>query len=132
MRNVRVFLLIAALANLAVTLWHLRLSVDMHPGLLGEASVRIAIQTGIVTLVGVALLWTRYRTIGALLLIAIIGIGFVIGCLEHFFVAGPYNVFDAGSGDWVLPWKVSVGLLVLVQVAGLSAGGRMLLARRGA
>jgi hypothetical protein len=132
MRNARVFLLIAALANLAVTLWHLRLSVDMHPGLLGAASVRIAIQTGIVTLIGVALLWTRYRTIGSLLLIAIIGIGFVIGCLEHFFVTGPYNVFDAGSGDWVLPWKVSVALLVVVQVAGLSAAGRMLLARPSA
>lgn len=130
MRSVRVFLVYAALANLAVTLWHLRLSVDMHPGLLGNASVRIALQAGIVTLVGIVLLWTRYRTIGALLLIAIIGIGFVIGCLEHFFVTGPYNVFDAGSGDWVLPWKVSVGLLVIAQLVGLSAAGRMLAVRR--
>lgn len=39
-----------------------------------------------------------------------------MGCLEHFFVAGPYNVFDVGSGHWVLPFDISVALLVVVQV----------------
>lgn len=129
MRNVRVMLLIAAVANLAVTLWHLRLSVDMHPGLLGTAPLRIAIQTGVVTVLGIALLWTRFPKIGSLLLVAILGIGLVIGCLEHFFIAGPYNVFDAGTGQWVFPWKITVALLVAVQLAGLTAGGRTLAAR---
>ena len=66
MRNARVFLSIAALANLAVTLWQLYLAVEMHPGLLGTAPVRITIQAGTLTLIGVALVWTRYPKIGSL------------------------------------------------------------------
>jgi hypothetical protein len=128
MRNVRVFLSTAALANLSVTLWHLYLAVEMHPGVLGTAPVRIAIQTGALTLVGVALLWTRYPKIGSLVLLVVLALGFVMGCLEHFFVAGPYNVFDVGSGHWVLPFDISVALLAVFQVAGLSAAVRMLAA----
>lgn len=56
MRNVKVFLSIAALANLAVTLRHLCRTVEMHPGLLGTTPVRIAIQTGTLTIVGLVLL----------------------------------------------------------------------------
>jgi len=126
MRNVRVFLSIAALANLAVALWHLYLAVEIHPGLLGPAPVRIAILTGALTLVGVALVWTRYPKIGSLVLIVVLALGFLMGCIEHFFVAGPYNVFDVGSGHWVLPFDITVALLVVFQLAGLSAAVRML------
>lgn len=129
MRNVRVFLSIAALANLAVALWHLYLAAEMHPGLLGTAPMRIASLTGTLTLLGVALLWTRYPKIGSLVLIVVLALGFFMGCLEHFFVAGPYNVFDVGSGHWVLPFDITVALLVVFQVAGLSAAVRMLAAR---
>lgn len=129
MRNLKVFLSIAALANLAATLWHLDLAAMMHPGLLGAAPVRIAIQTAVVTVIGVALVWTRYPKIGSLVLIVLLGFGFVVGCLEHFFVAGPYNVFDVGGGHWVVPFDVSVALLVVVQLAGLSGAGRLLAAR---
>jgi hypothetical protein len=129
MRNVRVFLSIAALANLAVALWHLYLAVEMHPELLGTAPVRIAILTGALTLLGVALLWTHYPKTGSLVLMVVLALGFLMGCLEHFFVAGPYNVFDVGSGPWVLPFDITVALLVVFQVAGLSAAVRMLASR---
>jgi len=128
MRNLTVFLSIAAVANLAVTLWHLYLTVEMHPGLMGTTPMRIAIQTGVLTLAGIALLWMRHPKIGSLVLIVVLALGFVMGCLEHFFVAGPYNVFDV-AGHWVLPFDISVALLVVVQVAGLSAAGRMFAAR---
>ena len=101
----------------------------MHPGLLGTAPMRIASLTGTLTLLGVALLWTRYPKTGALVLIVVLALGFFMGCLEHFFVAGPYNVFDVGSGHWVLPFDITVALLVVFQVAGLSAAVRMLAAR---
>ncbi len=128
MRNVRVFLSFAALGNFALTLWHLHLAVEMHPGLLGTAPVRIAIQTGALTLVGLALIWTRYLKIGSLVLIVVLALGCFMGCLEHFFVPGPYNVFDVGNGHWVLPFDISVALLLVDQVAGLSAAIRMLVA----
>jgi hypothetical protein len=129
MRNVRLFLTTAALANLAVVLWHLYLAVEMHPGLLGTAPVRIAILTGALTLAGVGLLWTRYPKVGSLVLLVVLALGFVMGCLEHFFVAGPYNVFDVGRGHWVLPFDITVALLVVFQVAGLSGAARMLAVR---
>src|SRR5215469_7370618 len=129
MRNVRVFLSIAALANLAVALWHLYLAVEMHPGLLGTAPVRIAILTGALTLLAVALLWARYPKTGSLVLIVVLALGFLMGCLEHFVVDGPYNVFDVGRGHWVLPFDITVALLVVFQVAGLSAAVRLLAAR---
>ena len=129
MKNIKVLLSLVALANLGVTLWHLYLAVEMHPGLLGTAPVRIAIQTGALTLVGVVLLWTRYPKVGSLVLIVVLALGLVMGCLEHFFVAGPYNVFDVGSGRWLLPFDSSVALLVLVQIAGLYVAVRMLAAR---
>ena len=37
-----------------------------------------------------------------------------------------YNVFDVGSGHWVLPFDITVALLVVFQLAGLSAAVRML------
>jgi hypothetical protein len=129
MRNIRVFLVIAALANLAATYWHLYLAVEMHPGMLGAMAPRIAIQASLFTLGGLALLWTRFRKIGSAVLILLLAVGFVIGSLEHFFAAGPYNVFDVGSGRWVLAFDTSVALLVIFQIAGMTAAGRLLLAR---
>lgn len=55
--------------------------------------------------------------------------GLVIGSLEHFVVAGPNNVFDAGHSGCVIPFDVSVALLVALQIAGLWSAGRILVAR---
>lgn len=129
MRNIRVVLSIAAVANLAVTFWHLYLAVEMHSGLLATTAMRIAIPASVLTLIALGLLWTRYPKIGSLVLMGVLGFGLLVGCLEHFFVAGPYNVFDVSSGPWILPFDISVALLVIVQLAGLSAAGRALTVR---
>jgi hypothetical protein len=133
MRNAKNILLIAVFANLALTLWHLYLAVEMHQGTTGTLAERIAIQTCALTLVGVALLAARYRRIGSLVLIVVLALGFVMGSLEHFFVAGPYNVFDvnddAGVAGWIIPFDVSCALLLVTEVAGLWAAARMLVAR---
>jgi hypothetical protein len=133
MRNIRSILLIAAFGNLALTLWHLYLAVEMHQGTTGSVAERIAIQTCALTLVGVALLGTRFRRIGSLVLIVVLALGFVMGSLEHFFVAGPYNVFDvnndAGITQWVIPFDISCALLVVAEVAGLWAAARVFMAR---
>lgn len=44
---------------------------------------------------------------------------------RHFFVAGPNNVFDLGNYDWALPFKISVAILLFLELAGLSAAGRI-------
>ncbi len=125
----RAFVSAAAVANFAVTLWHLYLAEKLNPALAPAESVRIAAFAGVLTLVGVALLWMQRQKIGSFILIGVFAVGLVIGSSEHFFVAGPNNVFDVGTGDWTVPFKISVAILLLLEVAGLSAAGRVLTTR---
>lgn len=129
MKNIRGFLTIAALVNWAAALWHLYLAVEMHPGMLAAAAPRIALLTSVCTLTGLVVLWTRFRKIGSALLLALLACGLVIGSLEHFLFPGPYNVFDVGVGQWVVPFDTTVALLVVAQVAGLAAASRLLVVR---
>jgi hypothetical protein len=129
MRNMKVWLSVAALANYAVTVWHAYLAGRVNPALPAGEALRIAAFAGALTLVGVALVWRRHPKLGSLVLIAVFVVGLVIGSTEHFLVAGPNNVFDIGSGDSAVPFKISVWVLLFLEVAGLSAAGRMLTAR---
>jgi hypothetical protein len=125
----KVVLTIAALANYGVTVWHAYLAKRVNPALPAAEAVRIAAIAGALTLVGVALLWRGQQMIGSLVLIAVFVVGLVIGSAEHFLVAGPNNVFNVGNGDWAVPFKISAWALLVLEVAGLSAAGRMLAAR---
>ena len=125
----RAFASVAALAHFGVSLWHLYLVEKLHPTFPVSESVRIAAFAGALTLAGVALLWTQRRKIGSLVLVAVFAVGLSVGSYEHFFVSGPNNVFDVGDGDWTMPFRISVAILVLLEAAGLSATGRMLAAR---
>lgn len=129
MTRLKVFATVAALGNYAVVVWHLYLVAKLHPAAPMAESVRIATIAAALTLAGLALLWMRWHKTGALLLAVMFANGLVIGSLEHFFVSGPNNVFDVGSGAWTLLFKLSVAILVVLEVAGLSATGRMLVAR---
>jgi hypothetical protein len=123
MRNMKAFVSIVALANLALTVLHLYLARELNPALTIAGSVRIGASAGALTLAGVGLLWTRRKRIAAFVLIL------VIGSLEHFVVAGPNNVFDAGCSGWAILFDVSVALLVALDIAGLWSAGRILAAR---
>jgi len=120
---------IIALANLAVTFLHLYLAGNLNPALTVAGSMRIGAYAGALTLAGVGLLWTRLRRVGSFVLILGFANGLVIGCLEHFFIAGPNNVFDAGHSNWAILFDVSVVLLVALEIAGLWSAGRIFLAR---
>jgi hypothetical protein len=129
MRNMKAFVSIVALANLAVTVLHLYLAGELNPALTVAGSVRIGASADALTLAGVGLLWTRPKRIGAFVLVLMFAIGLVIGSLEHFVVAGPNNVFDAGYSGWAILFDVSVALLVALEIAGLWSAGRILAAR---
>ena len=62
-------------------------------------------------------------------LLVVFTVGLVVGSYEHFFIAGPNNVFDVGDGDWTLLFKISIAILCLLEFAGLSVSGRMLATR---
>jgi Zn finger protein HypA/HybF involved in hydrogenase expression len=98
MRNLAPFTAIVALGNLGVTIWHLGLARELNPALSFAQAARIGTITIMLTLCGVILLWLQRSLLGSLVLLAVFAIGLVIGSLEHFFISGPNNVFDAGVG----------------------------------
>lgn len=126
MRNLPTFTAIVALANLAVTIWHLRLAGDLNPALSFAQAARIGALTSVLTLGGVILLWARRRIIGSLVLVAVFLIGLVIGSLEHFFIPGPNNVFDAGVGVVPFLFRFNVALLVILEIAGIWGAARLI------
>lgn len=126
MRNLRIFLSVAALANYAVVIWHTFLAVKVNPALLFAVAVWTLVISGALTMAGLVSLWTRRQKTGSLVLLAVFVIGCMIGSTEHFFVSGPNNVFDVRNGDWTASFKISVWAFLLLQVAGLSTAGRML------
>ena len=129
MSNMKAFVSTVALANLAVTISHLYLAGKLNPTLSVTGSMRIGAFAVALTLVGLGLLWMRRKMIGSFVLIIVFAIGLVIGSLEHFFVAGPNNVFDGGYGGWAILFDVTVALLVALEIAGLWSAGRILVSR---
>lgn len=132
MHRVKIFATVAALANYAAVLWHLYLEVQLRPMTPMAEVMRIAAIAGGLTFAGLALLWIRWQRIGSVVLAVMFANGLVLGCLEHFFVVSPVNVFYIGDGDWTVLFKISVAILVVFQLAGLSATGRMLVTRSAA
>ena len=130
MRTMTISLSVVALANYGVTVWHAFLAEKVNPALPAAEAVRIAAIAGVLTLVGMTLLWRRHQKSGSLVLFAVFVVGLVIGSAEHFFVAGPNNVFDVGSANWAVPFKISAWVLLFLEIAGLLAAGRMLAAAR--
>lgn len=128
-KNSAAFTAIVALGNLGVTIWHLRLAAELNPALSFAQAARIGAQAGVLTLVGVSLLWPQYRLAtlaGSLLLMAVFAVGLVIGSLEHFFIPGPNNVFDAGTGNVAFLFRINVALLVALEIAGLWGAARLI------
>ncbi len=60
------------------------------------------------------------------MLVIVFAIGLVIGSLEHFFIPGPNNVFDAGAGSVAILFRFNVALLVVLQIAGLYVAVRLI------
>jgi hypothetical protein len=115
------------LGNLGVTIWHLRLASELNPALSSAEAVRIGALTVVLTLGGVILLRAQRTLAGSLVLVVVFAIGLVIGSLEHFFIPGPNNVFDAGVGGVAFLFRISVALLVALEIAGLWGAARLII-----
>ena len=114
------------MGNLGVTIWHLRLASELNPALSSAEAVRIGALTVVLTLGGVILLRAQRRLAGSLVLVVVFTIGLVIGSLEHFFIPGPNNVSDAGLGGVAFLFRISVGLLVALEITGLWGAARLI------
>jgi hypothetical protein len=126
MRKLAAFTAIVGLGNLGVTIWHLRLASELNPALSFAQAARIGVTTAVLTLVGVSLLWAQRRLVGSMVLVVVFGVGLVIGSIEHFFITGPNNVFDAGVGVVAFLFRFNVALLVALELTGLWGAARLI------
>jgi hypothetical protein len=74
-------------------------------------------------IIAAALLWTRFRLVGAWLLLASMVGSFVFDFAYHFLIPGPDNVFTLQPGAWLIPFRVSSVMLVAVSGLGSLVGG---------
>jgi hypothetical protein len=74
-------------------------------------------------IVAAALLWTRYRLVGAWLLLASMVGSFVFDLAYHFLIPGPDNVFTLQPGAWLIPFRFSSVMVVAVSGLGSLVGG---------
>lgn len=84
-------------------------------------AARIGAKTAVLTLAGVILLWAQHRLAESVVLVMVFEIGLVVGSLEHFFIPGPNNVFDAGHGGVAFLFRMNGALLIGLEIAGLWA-----------
>ena len=68
-------------------------------------------------IVAAVLLWGRFRTVGAWLLLASMGGSLLFGLAYHFVVAGPDNVFTNDAGA---PFAVTAVLVALSETFGVA------------
>jgi hypothetical protein len=73
--------------------------------------------------VAAVLLWTPFRLAGAWLLLGSMAGSFVFDLAYHFLIEGPDNVFTLEPGAWLVPFRLSSGLLVVMSGLGALVGG---------
>ena len=94
-------------------------------GLLSLEAWQWAYVSGVIfvsPVLGAALLWTRYRLVGAWLILASMVGAFFFDLAYHFLIEGPDSVFTLQPGAWLILFRVSSALLVAVSGLGALVG----------
>ena len=113
---------LVVVTHISTVAWHLLLVSKIHPGMLTPPIGRFTFLTGLLPATAFLLLCTRFRRIGGALLAIALGIGLGIGTYEHFFDAGPNNVFLVGSGPYTAAFQASCVLLLVLELTGCAIG----------
>jgi hypothetical protein len=106
------------LAHAGVVFWHLVLVAKITPGLTVHQMLAATTAINLVPMVALALLWAHFLRVGGFLLFLPLAVGLVIGGTEHFVTPGPLNVFYMATTPWVLPFRVTAVLLLVLEVSG--------------
>jgi hypothetical protein len=106
------------LAHAGVVFWHLVLVARITPGLTGHQVLAATTAINLVPAVALVLLWAHFLRLGGFLLFLPLAVGLVIGGKEHFVAPGPLNVFYMATTPWVLPFRVTAVLLLVLEVSG--------------
>ena len=106
------------LAHAGVVFWHLVLVAKITPGLTDHQVLAATTAINLVPTVALVLLWAHFPRLGGFLLFLPLAVGLAIGCKEHFVTPGPLNVFYMATTPWVLPFRVTAVLLLVLEVLG--------------
>ncbi len=69
---------------------------------------------------------TRFRRVGAWLLLASMAFSLLFGVAYHFLLPGPDNVFSMHPGPWKAPFAATAALVAVASAVGVFAGLRAL------
>lgn len=113
----------------AVFVWHLLVAANVPPGLpatalTGAAAMHLTLVAGLV------MLWHGAYRPAAVLILLPMGAMFAIGVTVHVLSSGPANVFDLPDSPWVVSFRVSAVLLLLLEAAGCWVAARAWRARK--
>ncbi len=114
--------------NLGLAIWHLYVLGQLHAEMTSVELARFGAALALVSMVVAILLWTRWRKAGGGLFLLLLAAGLVIGGYEHFVRAGADNVFTMAPGPLTYSFQASAVLILLVELIGIWACVRLLLA----
>jgi Na+/H+ antiporter NhaC len=106
------------LSHAAVVFWHLVLVAKITPGLTDHQVLAATTAVNLVPTFAMVLLWAHFPRLGGFLLFLPLAVGLMIGGSEHFVTPGPLNVFYMANTPWVLPFRVTAVLLLVLEVVG--------------
>lgn len=126
MNRASLYATVVALLHLLVTIVHgqshRQLGITIGP----QAKLFVLIVVLLSPLVAMALLWTRHRTWGLVLLATSMAGAFFFGFYHHFLISGPDNVGQVPATIWGMVFKTSSWLLIATEATGAFVGFRIL------
>jgi hypothetical protein len=113
---------IAVLAHLLVSLVHGYAHSKLEVGLSVWQNWYVLIVITVAPLVALSLIWTRYRRVGFLLLIASMAGSLTFGAYYHYVAISPDHVSHLPPGDAQGLFSVTAVLLLVTELFGLLVG----------
>lgn len=118
MKSTALYATLVVLAHAGVVFWHLVLMAKITPGLTEHQMLAATAAINLVPAIAVVLLWAHFLRLGGFLLFLPLAVGLGIGGNEHFVTSGPLNVFHMATTPWVLPFRVTAVLLLVLEALG--------------
>ena len=113
---------IAVVAHLLVSLVHGYAHTELGVGLSAWQNWYVLIVITVAPLVALSLIWTRYRRVGFLLLIASMAGSLTFGAYYHYVAISPDHVSHLPAGDAQGLFRVTAVLLLASELFGAVVG----------
>jgi hypothetical protein len=117
------------LVNLLINLVHGAAHGKLHIDLSAGDTVFVAVVILAGPLLAAVLLWTPWPRLGLALLALTMAGSLLLGLYHHFVAMGPDHVGAQAAGFWGTTFRITAGLLFLVEALGTYIGLRLFVGR---